>query len=93
MPFGYSQVGDPAEVVDLVLAYLPVLDKIDPYLRVRRIEGDVIEKAKPMDQPCGAVGALICGNAPGLLRSLACLEQSGMIAGFDTQDVVQPLGV
>jgi hypothetical protein len=53
--FGHPQVGDPAEVLDLVLAPLSVLDKIDPHLRVRRIEGDIIEKAKPMDQPCGAV--------------------------------------
>ena len=48
IPFGHPQVGDPAEVLDPISAYLPVLDKIDPHLRVRRIEGDVIEEAKPM---------------------------------------------
>src|SRR4051812_4397178 len=55
IPLGHPQVGDPAKVLALVSAHLPVLDKIDPHLRVRRIEGDIIEKAKPMDQPGGAV--------------------------------------
>jgi hypothetical protein len=80
IPFGHSQVGDPAEVLDLVLAHLPVLDKIDPHLYVRRIEGNVIAKTKPMHQPCGAVVPFIRGDAPSVLCGLDLLEHIGMIA-------------
>ena len=52
----------------------PSTQKIDPHLRVRRIEGDVIEEAKPMHQPCGAVVPFIRGDAPGVLRGLDLLE-------------------
>src|SRR5262249_5594389 len=89
----HTEVSDPTEVLALVLPYLPVLDKIDPHLRVRRIEGDVIEKAKPMYQPGGAVVALMIGDPSGMLRGLDLLEQIGMIPLFDTQDVVQTLRV
>ena len=85
----HPQVGDPAAVLALVVAHRPGRDKIDPHLRVRRLEGDIIEQAKSMDQPCGAVVPFIRGHAPGVLRGLALLEQRGMIACFDTQDVVQ----
>ena len=89
IPFGHPQVGDPADVLDLVLVHLPVCDKMDPHLYVRRIEGDVIEKTKPMHQPCGAVVPFIRGNAPSVLRGLALLEQIGMIAFFHPEDRVE----
>ena len=56
---------------------------------VRGIEGHVIDKAKAMDQPCGAVVSFIIGDAPGVLRRLHLLEQKGMIAFFDPKDIVQ----
>src|SRR5262252_10112387 len=83
IPFGHPQVGDPAEVLDLVLAELPVLDKIDSYLRVRRIERDIVDKTKAMDHACGAVVPLISGDVPRVLRGLDVLEQRGMITSFD----------
>jgi hypothetical protein len=79
--------------LDLVLAPLPVLDKIDPHLRVRRIERDVIEKAKLMNQLSGAVVTLIIGDSSGMLRGPDLLEQIGMIPFFDTQDIVQTMRV
>src|ERR1700675_1302458 len=45
----------PTEVLDLVIAYLPVLEAMDPHVRIRRIERQVIDKAEAMDHPCGAV--------------------------------------
>ena len=79
--------------MDLVVASLPVLDEIDPHVRIRRIERHVIDKAEAMDNPCGAVVSLIRGDTSGVLRCLDLLEQIGMIPFFDTQDVVQTVCV
>ena len=46
-----------------------------------------------MDHPCGAVVPLIIGDAPGVLRRLHLLEQIGMIAFFDPENIVQTVGV
>jgi hypothetical protein len=89
IPFGHPQVGEPAEGLALVLAPLPVLDTMDPHLRVRRIEGDGIEQAKPMHQPCGAVVPCIQGDAPSVLRGLDLLEQRGMLAFFHPEEIVE----
>src|ERR671930_793685 len=62
----YPQVCHPAEVLDLVLANLPILDDIDPYVCSRCIERHVVHKAKPMYHPGGAVVPLIRGDAPSL---------------------------
>jgi len=43
------QVGHPTQVLDFVSPHVPVLDEIDPHRRMRRIEGHVIDEAKPMD--------------------------------------------
>jgi hypothetical protein len=40
----HPQVCDPTEVLDLVLAYLPVLNEIDPHMRVRCIEPGSLTK-------------------------------------------------
>jgi hypothetical protein len=60
---------------------------------MRRIERQVIDKAEAMDNPYGAVVALIRGDTPILLRCLDLLEQRGMAPFFDTQDVVQTMRV
>ena len=41
----HPQVCDPAEVLDLVLANLPILDEVDPDVRSRSIERHVVHKA------------------------------------------------
>src|SRR5207253_5583945 len=74
IPFVYPQVCDPTEVLDLVLAHLPVLDKIDPHTRICRIERHVIDKAEAMDHPCGAVVSLIRGDPSSVVRCLHLLE-------------------
>ena len=89
MPFGHPPVGEPADVLDLVLAPLPVLDKSAPHLRVRRLEGDVMEEAQPRHQPGGAVVPCLRDDAPGVLRGLALLEQRGMSAFFPPADRVE----
>src|SRR6266567_2697048 len=78
----HAEIGHPAEVLDLVIAYLPVLDEMDPHVRTRRIERHVIDKAEAMDHPCGAVVTLIVGDPSSVLCGLHLLEQIGMIPFF-----------
>src|SRR5712691_4721174 len=52
------------------------------------IEWHIIDKPKAMDHPDSAVMSFIRGHAPGLLRRLYLLEQKGMIAFFDSKDIV-----
>jgi hypothetical protein len=42
-----------------------------------------------MEPPCGAVVSLIRGDTASVLRGLDLLEQSGMIAFFDTKDTAE----
>jgi hypothetical protein len=85
----HAYVCHPTEVLDLGLASLPVLDEMDLHVRIRLIERHVIDKAKAMDNPGGAVMSFIIGDAPSLLRCLHLLDQKGMVAFFDTQNVVK----
>ena len=59
---------------------------MDPHVRMRRIERQVMDKAEAMDNPYGAVVALVIGDLSGVLRCLDLLEQIGMIPFFDTQE-------
>lgn len=69
----------------------PVLDEIDPYVRVRFIERHVIDKAKQMTDACGAIVPLLRSHAPIVLGSLDLVEQIGVIAFFDSKDIVTPV--
>jgi hypothetical protein len=51
----HAQVRHPTEVLNLAIADLPVLDKIDPYVDVRGIEWHIIDKPKAMDHLGSAV--------------------------------------
>ena len=84
----HPQVRYPTAVLDPILAALPVLDDIDPYVRSRGIERYVVHKAKPMHNPCGAVVPLIIAHAPSVFRRLHLIAQRGMIAFFDPEDRV-----
>src|SRR5262245_43197225 len=89
IPLVDPQVCDPAEVLALALAHLPVLDEIDPHVAVRGIEWHIIDKPKAVTHPASAVMAFIIGDAPGLFRLLDLPEQKGMIACFDAKNIVQ----
>jgi hypothetical protein len=91
--FAHAQVRHPAEVLDLVRATLPIRDDIDPHVRIRCIERHIIDKAKPMHQPCGAVVPLVGGDALGVFRRLYATEQKGMITFFDAENLMQPVVV
>ena len=56
----------------------------------RGIERHIVDKAKPMHHARGAVMPLIIGDAPGVLGCLHLLEQIGMIAFFDPENIVHP---
>src|SRR5215510_9759526 len=84
----YPQVCHPTEVLDLLIAYLPVLDEIDPHVHVRGIERHIIDKPKAMAYPSSAVVPLIIGDAPSLFGHLHLVEQIGMIPFFDPEDIV-----
>src|SRR2546426_7792711 len=60
----HAEVRDPTEVLHLVIAHLPVLDEIDPHVWVGGIEGDILDKAKPMHHLRSAIMPLIRGDAP-----------------------------
>src|SRR6266436_4024694 len=59
----HSKVRYPAEMLDFVLAHLPVLNEIHSHVGARLIEWHVIDKAKLMCNACGAVMPLIRGKA------------------------------
>src|SRR5882724_7527002 len=84
----HPQVRHPTEVLHLVLANLPILDEIDPYVRSRSIERYVVHKAKPMHDTGGAVVPFIIRHAPRFFGCLHLLEQIGMITFFDPEDIV-----
>jgi hypothetical protein len=85
--------GDPAAGLAFVLAPLPVRATMAPHLRVRLLEGDLMEQAQPLPQPCGAVGPCIPGDASGVLRGLTRLAPRGLSAGFAPQEVGQTVRV
>ena len=89
----HASVGHPTAVLGLVIASLPGLDAMDPHVRMRRIEWHVMDKAEPMDHPCGAVVSLLRGDPSSVLCDLNLLEQRGMIPFFHTQDGVQTVRV
>src|SRR3989454_6376318 len=87
----HPQVCSPAQVLGLPMAYLPILHNIDPHVRVRGIERHIVDQAKPMHHPSGAVMALIIRDAPSVLGCLPLGEEMGMIAFFDTENIMQPM--
>src|SRR5215471_13538826 len=89
----HTQVRHLTEVLDLAIAMFPVLDAIDSHVRSRAIERHVVDKAKPMHQPGGAVMPFIRGDATGVCGRLYLLEQIGMIPFFDAENVVTPVVV
>src|SRR5215471_19848910 len=89
----YPHVGHPTEVLDLRVLSFPVLDEIDVHVGIGGIERHLIDKPKAVDNPGGAVVALIPGDAPSVLSRLDLLEQIGMIALFHPQDIPEVVGV
>src|SRR5262249_23857343 len=71
------------------IAHFPVLDEIDPDVRLRSIQGQVIDKAKAMYEPRRAIVSLIRDDAARLCGHLDLLEQIAMITLFDPQDVTE----
>jgi hypothetical protein len=62
---------------------------MDLHVRIRLMERHVIDQANAMDHPGGAVMSFIIGDASSMLRCLHLLDQKGMVAFFDTQNVVK----
>src|SRR5690349_13793713 len=82
-----AQVGDPTEMLDFVPHRLPALDKVDPQGGLGCIERHVTDKTKPMMQTLLSVMTVIIGHATGAFRFGHVLEQKGMIAFFDPQNI------
>ncbi len=64
------------------------MTRAHPHVRSRCIEGHVVDKEKPVHNPCGAVVPLIMAHATLLLGRLQLFEQIGMVAFFHPEDVV-----
>src|SRR6266849_3569552 len=88
VPRTHPYVRHPTEVLDRVLADLPILHKIDPHVGSRGIERHVIDKAKPMRYTCGTVMPCLRGQAPGFFSGLHLGEEIRMIAFFDPENIV-----
>src|SRR6516162_713293 len=88
VPLTHPHVRHPAEVLDHVLADLPILYEIDPHIRSRGIERYVVHKAKPLHHTRGTVIPLILGHAPGFLSSLHLFEEIRMVACFHPENIV-----
>jgi len=71
----HSKVRYPAEMLDFVLAHLPVLNEIHSHVGARLVEWHVIDKATLMCNACGAVMPLIRGQASLSLGHLHLLKQ------------------
>jgi len=80
-------------MLDLIVVILPVLDKIDAHLGVGGIEGDLVDKAKAMHQPCGAVVSFVHPDTPRLCCRSDLGKEPGMVTFFDAQNIVQTVGV
>src|SRR5438874_140868 len=78
----HSKVRYPAEMLDVVLVHLPVLNEIHSHVGARLIEWHVIDKAKLMCNACGAVMPLIRGKASLSLGHLHLLKQIRVSACF-----------
>ena len=79
-----GQIGDPAEVLNLIALDFPVLQKIDPYIWVGGIQPPLVHKVKPMNDPLGSL--LIMLGLTQLLLGFDLRKQAGMIPFFDPQD-------
>ncbi len=93
MPLVHPDVSHPAEVLDLLVMRLPILNEIDVHSSVGGVEGHLIDKPEAMHQARGAVVPRIMGDTARAVRSLDLLEQPGMIPGFHPKDIVQMVGV
>src|SRR5438067_13833562 len=82
------QVRHPTDVLHLVLAHLPVLEEIAPHVLSRAIEWHIVAKAKPMHQTGGALMPLVRADATRFGGRFYLLEQRGMIACFDAEDIM-----
>src|SRR5215216_4323358 len=59
----HPQVCDPAQVLGLSMAYVPIRNNIAPHVRVRGLERHIVDKATPIAPPRSAVMALIIRDA------------------------------
>src|SRR6266481_1155905 len=66
---GHSQVRHPAEVLFLVQAHFPILNKVDAHVCARVVEWHVIHEPETMDKPCRTVVPLIRGHAASITAS------------------------
>jgi len=70
----HADVGHPTPGLALGSTNLPILDAMDAEVGVRGMERQVMDKAEAMDEPYGAVVALIRTHMAGVLRDLDLLE-------------------
>src|SRR6516225_4963845 len=81
----YPQVRHPTELLNLVLAHLPVLDEIDQHVCSRAIERHVVDKARPSRQRRSALRPLIVAHAARCFGRLYLLQHIGLMHTFTTE--------
>src|SRR5687767_6229134 len=86
-----AQVGNPTKVLDRVLGLvpLPALQKVDPQVGIGFIERHGTNKAKAMMETRPCIVSIVIGDSPSPLSRRHVLKQVGMVAFFDTENIVQ----
>jgi hypothetical protein len=84
-----AEVGDPAQVLDLVPVPLPALQEVDPKVHIGLIERQIIDKPTQMAQPCLGVISIVIRDASSVLGRRDVLEQGRMVPFFDTKNIMQ----
>jgi hypothetical protein len=80
VPRAHAPVRHPPAVLALSIATLPGREDRAPPRRVCLMEGHVRDHANPRPPTGGAVGSLVIGHAPGVLRRRPRLPQQGLLA-------------
>jgi hypothetical protein len=91
--FAHAHVRDPTARLDCVSAHLPGRDDMNPHLRVRCIEGHVIDQATPLDKTRAVVVPRSLAHASGVRCGLPPREQIGVSTFFAPENITPIMGL
>ena len=88
-----EKVGDPTEMLNLPIGMdLPVFQHVDQLVGVRLVERHAIAEPKMMEHARRRIDQGEDLHLAGLVEGLQVLEQKGVVAGLDANDVMRRAG-
>jgi len=85
---GDGEISNPTEMLCLFAGlYLPILQKVDAYIGIGRVEWRIINEAKPMDDPF--FFNFKAGGLTGLIFLSDKFKQIGMVTWFHADNEAQ----